>query len=57
MEGITGKYYIDCKPAVASWKVYVNEQREKLWDLSSELTGEAFDVAALASKSKDPVAV
>lgn len=56
VEGITGKYYVDSKPAVASWKVYVNDTREKFWDLSSELTGEAFDVAALTSNSKEPVA-
>jgi hypothetical protein len=54
VEGITGKYYENCKPAVASWKVYVADTREKFWDLSCELTGEAFDVAALV---KTPIAV
>lgn len=57
VEGITGKYYVDSKPAVASWKVYVNETREKFWDLSCEMTGESFDVAALTSSSKVPAAV
>lgn len=51
MEGISGKYYIDSKPAVASWKVYNNDTRERLWDMSCEMTNEAFDVAALAGSS------
>lgn len=49
VEGRTGKYYIDCKPAVANWKVYVPSTRERFWGLSCELTGEEFDVAALTS--------
>jgi hypothetical protein len=59
VEGISGKYYVDCKPAVANWKVYVKETRERFWDLSCEMTGESFDVAALTSgvSASTPVAV
>jgi hypothetical protein len=59
VEGISGKYYVDCKPAVASWKVYVSDSRERFWDLSCEMTDESFDVAALTSRSsaKSPAAV
>lgn len=51
VEGITGKYYIDSKPAIASWKVYNDDTRKRFWDLSCEMTGETFDVEALTSGS------
>lgn len=59
VEGVTGKYYINCKPAVANWKVYVEQTRERFWDLSCEMTGEPFDVEALTnpSSNKTPSAV
>lgn len=56
VEGITGKYYENCKPMVANWKAYVADSRKRFWDLSCEMTGEEFDVAVLV-EATTPAAV
>lgn len=48
VEGVSAKYFVDCKPATASYKAYDAGARARFWDLSCELTDTAFDVEALA---------
>lgn len=46
VKGVTSKYYIDSKPATGNGDAYDPEIREKLWDLSCEMTGCSADVKA-----------
>jgi NAD(P)-dependent dehydrogenase (short-subunit alcohol dehydrogenase family) len=39
VEGVTGKYFTDCKPVQSSLESYDNATAEKLWQVSLELTG------------------
>lgn len=48
VEGVSAKYFVDSKPATASFKAYDAGARARFWDLSCELTNTAFDVEALA---------
>lgn len=47
VEGVSAKYFVDSKPATASYKAYDAGARARFWDLSCELTGSPFDVEAL----------
>jgi NAD(P)-dependent dehydrogenase (short-subunit alcohol dehydrogenase family) len=39
VEGVTGKYYVDCKPAQSSAESYDTAIARRLWDISAEMTG------------------
>jgi NAD(P)-dependent dehydrogenase (short-subunit alcohol dehydrogenase family) len=39
VEGVTGKYFIDCQPVESSPESYDTSVSEKLWQVSSNLTG------------------
>jgi hypothetical protein len=52
VEGMSGKYYVDCKPSRnINSKAFDDELRRKLWDLSCEMTGVPFDVSAMSAGS------
>eukprot|EP00899_Mesostigma_viride_P020827 jgi/Mesvir1/28746/Mv19715-RA.1 len=38
VEGVTGKYFVDCAPKASTSESYDLETARKLWDLSNELT-------------------
>jgi retinol dehydrogenase-14 len=38
VEGVTGKYFVDCKPVESSPESYDKSTAEKLWQVSLELT-------------------
>ena len=40
-EGVSGKYYVDCKPATSTAASYDVADQARLWALSEELTGVA----------------
>ena len=42
VEGVTGKYFVDCKPVRSSPLSYDQSLAEKLWQVSLELTGKAI---------------
>jgi NAD(P)-dependent dehydrogenase (short-subunit alcohol dehydrogenase family) len=42
VEGVTGKYFVDCKPVQSSPLSYDRSLAEKLWQVSLELTGKAI---------------
>jgi hypothetical protein len=39
VEGVTGKYFYDCKALRSSEESYKKENAEKLWMLSEKLAG------------------
>jgi NAD(P)-dependent dehydrogenase (short-subunit alcohol dehydrogenase family) len=39
MEGVNGKYYLNCKPAQSSAESYDTGVARRLWDVSAEMTG------------------
>jgi hypothetical protein len=39
IEGISGKYFIDCKPARSSAESYDTGIAQKLWEVSARMTG------------------
>lgn len=39
VEGVTGKYFVDCKPKSSSKASYDAATARRLWDVSKELTG------------------
>ena len=41
VEGVTGKYFVDCKPVQSNPLSYDRDLSEKLWQVSLELTGKA----------------
>jgi NAD(P)-dependent dehydrogenase (short-subunit alcohol dehydrogenase family) len=41
VQGVTGKYFVDCKPVQSSPLSYDKSLAEKLWQVSLELTGKA----------------
>jgi len=43
VEGVTGKYFADCKPVNSSPESYDKAAAEKLWQASLELTGQEFN--------------
>lgn len=45
IEGVTGKYYTDCKPVNSSPASYDKEAARRLWQISEELTGVAIPVS------------
>jgi hypothetical protein len=50
VEGASGKYFVDSKiSSNINSKAFDLSLRQKLWDLSCEMTGVAFDVEKLAS--------
>lgn len=50
VEGASGKYFVDSKVSSnINSKAFDVSLRQKLWDLSCEMTGVAFDVEKLAS--------
>ena len=51
VEALTGKYFIDSKVSKSiNQRAFDDGLREKLWDLSCEMTGVDFDVAALSGQ-------
>ena len=38
-EGVSGKYFVDCKPAASSKESYDEEVARRLWEVSAEMTG------------------
>jgi hypothetical protein len=54
VEGVTGKYYSDCKPQAAKSTVYDADLRKRLWDLSCEMAQVDFDVPAMATSPVQP---
>jgi NAD(P)-dependent dehydrogenase (short-subunit alcohol dehydrogenase family) len=42
VEGVTGKYFVDCKPARSSALSYDQSLAERLWQVSLELAGKAI---------------
>jgi len=45
VEGISSKYYVDCKPQTSSAASYDLESARRLWQLSEELTGGTMPTA------------
>ncbi|EFJ44118.1 hypothetical protein VOLCADRAFT_65341 [Volvox carteri f. nagariensis] len=45
VEGVTGKYYVDCRRAVSSNDSYNRDTASRLWEVSQELTGAVVPVA------------
>jgi hypothetical protein len=39
LEGVTGKYFADCKPVHSSTASYNLEAAKRLWEVSERLTG------------------
>jgi NAD(P)-dependent dehydrogenase (short-subunit alcohol dehydrogenase family) len=39
IEGVSGKYFVDCKPAQSSAESYDGAIARRLWDVSAEMTG------------------
>jgi NAD(P)-dependent dehydrogenase (short-subunit alcohol dehydrogenase family) len=39
VEGVTGKYFADCKPVHSSPNSYDLEAAKRLWEVSAQLTG------------------
>lgn len=39
VEGISGKYFVDCKPVLSSVLSYDQTTAKKLWEISAEMTG------------------
>lgn len=57
VEALSGKYFMDSKVSKSiNQRAFDDGLREKLWDLSCEMTGVDFDVAALAGKPAAAVA-
>lgn len=46
--GVTGKYYVDCKPVASSQRSYDTELARRLWDVSQEMVEAATKPAAKA---------
>ena len=42
VEGVTGKYFVDCKAVQSSPLSYDKSLAEKLWQVSLELTGKTI---------------
>ena len=46
VEGVTGKYFVDCRPVPSSGVSYDAELAERLWDMSASLTdGDAQEIS------------
>jgi NAD(P)-dependent dehydrogenase (short-subunit alcohol dehydrogenase family) len=43
VEGVTGKYFIDCKPAQSSPESYDTNVAQRLWEVSGRMTGVGSD--------------
>ena len=41
VEGVSGKYFVDCREARSSRATYDTELARRLWDASTRLTGVA----------------
>jgi NAD(P)-dependent dehydrogenase (short-subunit alcohol dehydrogenase family) len=39
VDGVTGKYFVDCKPAQSSAESYDVDVARRLWDVSAQMTG------------------
>ncbi len=39
VEGVTGKYFINCAPVESSFESYDQSVAKKLWEVSQKLTG------------------
>ena len=48
VEGISGKYFVDCKPAQSSPESYNIEVARRLWEVSARMTGVEVDSGAAA---------
>ena len=50
LQGVTSKYFVDCKPSGGiNGKAFDEQLRCQLWELSQEMTGVSFDVASSAA--------
>jgi hypothetical protein len=48
VEGVTAKYWSDSRPVRSNVESYREDVAARLWDVSSELTGAACDLARRA---------
>lgn len=49
VEGISGKYWVDCQPKTSSKVSYDLDTAKRLWDVSQELTGAKISADTLKS--------
>lgn len=46
VEGVSGKYFVDCRPVASQANSYDTAVAKRLWEVSSELTGVSAEVPA-----------